>query len=416
MSGENTISTMDGLFHEVWDQGAGLDDVVPASSVLYDIIDFDNENLLGDSYHQGVVLTNENGFTYNGSGGTVVSLATPIPATMKDASTSGFEMIGRARLGYTAASRAANEGPQAFKKAWGTVLLNLRKASMKRLELTILNGQRGLGIVDQNNAGVLTITDASWSPTTWAGLEGAVLEAFDSVNATANQHNGDLTITAVSFANKTVTVSGTNAAVVQNDILWFKGARTTTGFNEPAGLMKMAGNAGSLHGIDASQYALWAGNVKGSFGIPTMGRFLSAITEAVDRGLEEKVYIGVNPKTWEVLNADLAAQRMYDGSYSRQRAENGSQAISYYGQVGEAEIRSMPYMRRGEACIFPESDLKRVGSADVGMGVPGAGDGRDIFFHLPDHNAVEARTFSDQAPFCLAPAHLVQISGITYAS
>lgn len=413
----STVSQMDGMFKEQY--GTSIDDVLPGSAVLQDIIAFDTDNKLGDSYHQTVVLTHENGFTYGGTGGTSSSLITAVAATQKDATVTSAEMIGRARMQYTTAARAAAGGKQAFAKAWGTILMNLRKAAVKRAELSLLYGQQGLGVVSSNSSGTLTITDASWSPTTWAGLEGAVLEAFTAitVGSASTQHNADLTISAVSFANKTVTVTGTNSSVVQNDVLFFKGAGTAaTNFasNEMAGLMKIAANSGSLFGIDAASYALWAGNSKSSLGVPTMGKILDAVTDAVDRGLEEKVFLLVCPKTWEVLNADLAAQRKFDGSYRRERAENGAQAISYYGQVGEIEVRVHPYLRRGDSVMFPKSCLKRVGSTDVGMGVPGT-DGRDVFFHLQDVGAVEARTYTDQALFCEAPAHCSVLSGITYS-
>lgn len=411
MAGENTVSSMDGLYKEVY--ADTLNDVVPNSSVLYDLVKFDDGNRMGDSFHQGVVLTMEHGFTYNGSAGGVATLAAPIQATLKDASTSGFEMIGRSKMTYAAASRAAAAGKAAFKQAWGTLLLNLRKASMKRLELQLGYGQQGLGVVSSIASGVITISDATWSPATWAGMEGAILEAFTGTTATETQHNGDLTISAVSYANKTITVTGTSGAVAANDVLYFKGARTATAFNEMPGLMKIAANTGTLFGISGASYALWTGNTSSSFGTPTMGKYLAAVTDQVDRGLDEKVYLGVPPRAWEVLNADLAGNREYDGSYSKSKAENGSQAISYYGQAGEIETRSMPFLRRGDSVLFPKSCLKRVGSADMGMGVPGT-DGRDVFFHVSTDNAVEARSFTDQALWCDAPAHCSFITGITY--
>lgn len=411
MAGENTVSTLDGLYREVYAES--LSEVCPTSSVILDIIPFDSD-LLGDSYHQGIVLTFEHGATYNGSGGGVVTLASPIQATLKDASTSGFEQIMRSQLTYAAASRAANGGKAAFKRAWGQVLLNLRKAAMKRQELTMLYGQQGLGIVSAIAAGVITITDPSWSPTTFAGMEGAILEAWTATTATATQHNGDLTISAISFANKTVTVTGTSTAVAANDILYFKGARTSTAFNEAVGLMKIAANTGTLFGVAGADYSLFQGNTASSFGTPTMGKHLNAITGAVEKGLDEKVFLGIPPKHWEVLNSDLSAQRKYDGSYSKERAENGVQAIRYYGQMGEIEVRSMPFLRYGDFVVFPKSPLKRVGSADVGMGVPGT-DGRDVFFHSPTTNAVEARSFSDQALFCEKPSDLIYGTGVTYA-
>ncbi len=413
MAGENTQSTAE-MYKEVYAQG-GPADVVPNSSIVYRKIGFESD-LLGESWNQAVALTHEHGFTYNGTGGGVVTLNNPINAVVKNANTSGYEMVGRARLAYAAASRAASN-KQAFKKYWDLMLLNLKLGGMKRLELTLLRGQMGLGIVQGNSSGTLTITAASWSPTTWAGMEGAVLEAFTTNAATATQHNGDLTVTAVNFANRTVTVTGTNSAVVQGDYLFFKGAKTTTGYNEAAGLVKIAQNSGSLFGIDAASYNLWAGNVVTSFGTPSMGRVLNAIVQPVGKGLEEKVTLLTPPKAWEYLNADLAAQRMFDGSYSKEKAENGAQRISYYGQAGEIEVMSHPYLWEGEMVAFPTSPYKRVGSADIGMGVPGTPDGsgeRTIFFHVENANAVEARTFSDQGLFCNRPSTSLYIDGVTY--
>ena len=410
MAGENTQSTYD-AYKERYAEG-GPERVVPNSSILKRLIKLDGD-LLGDSYHQSVTLTLEHGFNYGGSGGGVSTLSDPINATVKDANSTGYSLTGRARVGYTAASRAASSA-QAFGKLWDQVLLNLKMGHEKRSELGLLYGQQGLGVVSSNSSGVIAITDATWSPTTWAGMEGAKLEAFTTTAATATQHDGDLVISAVSFANKTITVTGTSTSVVAGDILYFKGARTTTTWNEGAGLCKIAANSGTLFGISAASYALWNGNSNTSFGTPSMGRFLAEVTEAVDKGLEEKVILLVCPKTWELLNADLAAQREFDGSYSKEKAENGAQKISYYGQAGEIEVRTHPYLRRGDAVAYPLSPYKRVGSADVGMGVPGLPDSNNIFFHDTSTDAMEARTFSDFSLFCNRPGTSIFVTGITY--
>lgn len=416
MAGENTVSTMDGLYKEVY-PNKELDSLTPTSSVLYDIIPFPEDDKIGDSFHQPVLLTSEHGFTYNGDGGGLVSLNDPINATLKDATTKGFEMIGRSRMTYGAASRAAQGGKRAFAKAWGVILKNLRIASMKRLELTLLRGQKGLGVVESRSNGAIVITEATWSPTTFAGMEGAVLECFSTDAATATQRDGDLTISAVDFSTRTVTVTATANAytnVAANDILFVKGAKTATGWNEAAGLIKIAQNTGTLFGVAGASYAMWTGNVKSSIGVPTMGRILDMATLAVEKGgLDEKAFVIVPPRAWEVLNSDLGGLRVMDGSYSKEKAENGTQRICYYGQAGELELRAHPFLQRGEMCIFPASAYKRVGSADVQMGVPGT-NGQEVFFHLPDKNAVEARTFSDQGLFADKLATSVVGTGITY--
>jgi hypothetical protein len=415
MAGENTQTSME-MYKEIY--GDKLNDVRPNSSIYYDRFKFDEGDKLGDSYRQSVSLTHEHGATYNGAGGGVVTLNDPIQATIKEGNSSGFEFIMRSRITYAAASRGASS-KQAFAQTWGTVLLNLRKSSMKRMELTLARGQMGLGQVSGTPAAnVITISEASWSPTTFAGMEGAILEGWSTQAATATQRTGgsiNLTITAVSFANRTITVTN-DGDLADGDFLYLKGARTSTGFNEGPGLVKIAANSGSLFGIDAASWALWGGNTSPGFLTPTMGKFLSAACLAVDKGLDEKCFLDIPTKCWEVLNADLAAQRMYDGSYSKEKAENGSQRICYYGQAGEMEVSAHVFLQRGEAVISPKGPYKRIGSADLGMGVPGlSGDGgRDIFFHVESNNTVEARTFADNSLFCEGPSTSVYISGITY--
>ncbi len=413
MAGENIISTTDGLMKEVV---GDLNTVVPASAVLTKLISFDDSNKTGDSYHSPIIMTLENGATYNGNAGTVVTLKDAKAAVIKDATLSGSEMIMRSRMGYTVASRAAGEGKQAVQKAWTMILENLRRASVKRLELQLLYGQRGLGVVSGTpSANVITISDATWSPATFAGLEGAKLEGWTTADATSTQRVGssiDLTIVSVQRSAKTITVTQ-DGDLADGDTLFFEGAKTATGYNEMVGLTKISSNLSTDTLFGITGYGLFAGNTSSSFGTPTMGKFLNAITEQVDAGLEEEVELGVCPKTWEVLNSDLAANREFDGSYSKELAENGTQKIRYYGQNGRITVHSMPYLRRGDAVIFPKSKFKRIGSADIGMGVPGT-DGRDVFFHLEDKNAVECRTFMDQALFCEAPAQCCLVTGITY--
>jgi hypothetical protein len=135
----------------------------------------------------------------------------------------------------------------------------MKESHQFRLELSLLYGRDGIGKVTSNTSGALVITAADWATGIWAsGMKGAVLEAFTGVTASETQHNGDLTVSTIAVSAKTVTVTGTNAAVVANDILYFKGARTTTGYNECAGLYRILTNTGTLFNISASSYELWA--------------------------------------------------------------------------------------------------------------------------------------------------------------
>lgn len=412
------LSTMSGFHKKVY--GDKLDNVIPASSVIYDAVEFEEAKKIGDSYNFPVLLTLENGFTINGTSGAVVTLNDAATAVMKEASIQGVEMIGRVQMAYLAAARATAEGPAAFGRAWGQALMNLRVSHMKRLELMLLYGQLGLGVAASVSTDAVTVSDASWSPATWVGLEGGLFQFWTGTSASETQHGATTgsTLSTINYSTQVLTFAtsgpsgGTPATT--SDVIYFFGARAATTFAECVGLMKIAQNSGSLHGIDAAVYAIWAGNLASSFGAVTMGKLLDAVSQAVDRGLDEKVILGVCPKTYEVLNADLSSNRHFDGSYSREKLENGAQSVQYNGQMGQVEVRVMPFLRRGDAIVFPPSQLKLIGSTDVGMGVPGT-DGRDIFFHLPTKNAIEARSFSDLALLCLAPARLVAITGISYS-
>ena len=53
----NTLTTMAGYYKKVY--GDKLDNVIPASSVLYDLIDFEDAEKIGDSYNFPVLLSLE---------------------------------------------------------------------------------------------------------------------------------------------------------------------------------------------------------------------------------------------------------------------------------------------------------------------------------------------------------------------
>lgn len=415
MAGENTQSTFE-AYKEVYGNKLAL--LVPNSSIIKRIVEFSQDEKLGDSYRQSVTLTNEHGFTYGGSAGGVSSLVTQVNAVVKEANSTGFALTGRARVGYTAASRAAQAGKQAVAKLWDQVLRNLKLGHEKRAELGFLRGQMGLGEVESISGQDIVITEESWSPTTWAGMEGAVIVANSNQAADGTQQDGDITVASVAFSTRTITVTGTITGLEAGNFLYMKGAIDFSNdvFMEGPGLVKIAANTGTLFGIAGATYGLWTGNTSSSFGTPSMGKVLAAITNAVDKGLEEKVVLLAPPKAWEHLNADLAASRMFDGSYTKEKAENGAQKISYYGQAGEIEVRAHPYLQRGEMVAFPMSPYKRIGSCDVSMGVPGLPDSNNIFFHDTSTDAMEARSFSDVSVFCHQPGTSLYISGVTYPS
>ncbi len=418
MAGENTVSTASGFFKTVY--ADELKKAVPDFAFLQKRVPYSqSEKQLGAYYEQPISLSHENGFTYNGTGGTVVQLKAAKNAVIKPAQVYGSEMVLRAQLADTYISRAVERGQRAFEKATRFKVMDMDASIRKRLELAMLYGQSGLGTLESvtdltGGVGELVITEATWAGGIWAGAEGATIDSFTST--TKNNASGVLTITKVDCDNRklTVTHSGTfSSEVAIGDVLFFESANAGSSvFNEMAGLQKIISNSGTLFNIDAATYSLWKGTSVASVGALTFPKLQTYVARAVNKGLMEKCIVLVSPKGWSALASDLAALRMNDSSYSSKKAENGAESVTFYSQNGALEVVAHPLVKDGDAFILPEKAMQRVGSCDVTFGLPG-GDEK-FFVWLPDYNAVEMRCRTDQAIFLDRPAHAVYLSGITY--
>ncbi len=390
-----------------------LKELVPDFAVLQKLIDFspaDKET--GNYYAQPVALSHEAGFTYNGEAGTVVSLSASVAGVMKEAQVKGSELILSSKLAYTALSRASTQGTKAFKRVSSWKVEDMNSAMRRRLEIAMLYGQQGIGTVLTNTVGALVITEATWAGGIWAGAEGSILEAFTGITATETQHDGSLTVSAVDQDTRTITVTGTSTSVAPGDVLYFKGARTASAYNEMAGLRKIITNTGSLFNVDASTYSLWKGTTASSTGALSFGGIQDAVAKAVNKGLLTKCAVLVSPKGWAVLNSDQAALRVFDSSFSSKKFENGAEAIVFHGPNGALEVRSHPFVKDGDAFIVPLESVIRIGSVDLSFGVPGMDE--QFFTLVSGTNAVELQCMADQAIFVEAPGHAVFMTGITY--
>lgn len=409
MAGENTVASLNGLFKVVY--ADKLLDLVPDYAVLQKRVTFtQDDKSMGSYYAQPINLTQEGGFTYNGSSGGVVSLAAPVNGTMNEAQVKGSELILRAQLSYLALTRSTTS-QKAFKKATAWKVLDMNNSMRKRLEIAMLYGQQGVGTVSSVTAGVITITPATWAGGIWAGTEGQVIEAWSGLTGSDTQHNGDLSITSVDADNKTVTVQNASNLVVAGDILFFKGSRTSGAFNEMAGLKKIITNAGTLFNISAASYSLWKGSTYAVSAQLSHAAIQKALAKAVNKGLMEKVSVLISPNSWSTLNTDQAALRVYDRSFDSKKGENGFQSLSFYSTNGVVEIISHPMVKDGDGFVVPEDSLRRLGSTDVTFQIPGSTD--EFFLPVSGYNAVEMQCMTDQAIFLERPAHTVYLSSIT---
>lgn len=404
---QNVVSTLNGLFKEIY--ADKLVNLVPDNVVLMNMIDFVSmDKQLGGNYHQPVLLAHEHGMTYGGTAGDAFTLNSAIAGQVKDATIQGYEFLLRSQISYAVASRSAGS-KAAFERGTKLIVANMVRSFAKRLETSLFYGQKELGIASGAMAGtVLTLSAASWAPGIWVGAENAQIDIYDSTLTTLRSTKE---IDGVDLQARTLTLDSTDATVVAGDRILWKGAKG----NEFKGLHGIMTETSSLFGINPSQFSLFrsseydAGAADLSF-----EKIQDAIARGVEKGLDEDVVCLVNPKTWSKLMTEQAALRMYDSSYSIEKAENGAQSIKFYAQNGIVEIKPCTYVKESLAFIVPPKELLRVGSTDITFKLPGVENGEEAFFRVLDSVAgYEIRAYADQALFCPAPGKLVLIYNIT---
>jgi len=410
MAQVNSPDTLSGLFKEVYSK-LGLVQACPTWAICQDRFPFEKGEAIGEAYVVAVTLTKEGGFTYAPSMGSnaVPASPTPVAATVLHAKIQSYAIYLASQLAYAAAARAASQGKAAFKSAYAAVLSNMKFSHMYRLECSLLYGRSGLGVVSSNTAGVLVLTQASFAPGIWgAGLKGSILEAFTATTESATQHNGDLTISAVDITDRSVTVTGTSAAVVANDNLYFKNSRTTTAWNECAGLYAILTNAGTLFDIDAATYDAWQSQYLDVSGQVSLTAIMRLMAKCQAYGLE-KAILFIGPERFADLAADEAALRRYTDAGTN--AKRGPRGIMYDMGGVSVEIISHPMLKLGHAMLLPSMEIHRIGSTDVTMALPGSNE--ELTVQVSNNTAIEFRSMSDQGIFAEVPARAGLLDNLT---
>lgn len=400
-----------GLFKDIYSK-LGLVDAIPSWAIVQDRYPFEMAEATGDKYVFAIAIQKEGGFTYAptaGVGSGAQTMNAVISGAIVRAEVEGYGIYLRSRLSYDAASRAAKAGRQAFQQAYGALLKNMKESHQFRLECSLLYGRDGLGIVNSNTSGALLLFQAEFADGIWAaGLKDSILEAFTGTAASVSQHNGDLTITSVNISTFTITVTGTNSSVVQNDVLYFKGARTTTGWNECPGLYRILTNTTVLFNVDAAQFDSWMSQSYPINGQISLTAIMKMAALCVAYGLEDGMLL-LNPNSFAQLASDEAALRRYNDD--GMKAKRGPKSIVFTMGNVEIEIVSHPLIKRGHTMLLPADQVHRVGSTDVTMSLPGSDEPLHVM--VTGVTAIEIHSMSDQGIFIEVPARAALGTGIS---
>lgn len=400
----NNLQTLDGLFKTVYSQD-GIENLIPEGLKVLPRIDFSEADSLGRNFVQPVILGQEHGVTFGATGDDALQLNDAIPGQVKPAEVAGTQMILRSQIGYKSVSSAV-KSKGAFESATKFLVANMLRSMTKKLEIMILYGQVGYGVVKTApTTTTITIEDGEWAPGIWAGSEKMPIEVRDATGATVR---GTAKISKVNFETKTLTIDTAISGMVATDVIHHGGAYS----KEFAGIHKILTNTGTIFGINSGDYSLFKGNVydNGAKAL-SFTKLQKAVVSAVAKGLDDEVMVLVSAAAWADLMNDQAAVRMEDSSYSENKARLGSKSIEFFGQSGKMEVVPSIYVKEAYAYILYLKDFSRIGSSDLTFQPPGRNKG-DVFFDMPNHSAYELRMFSDQALFTCSPAKNVLIKNI----
>lgn len=445
----NQQNTLVGLFKEVY--GENIVEAWSFMAKLAKRVNFVSQELRpGNFYNQPVDVQFEQGVSVasagsvpGASGGPV--FYAPTAGQMQNAQIAGSQLIGRSQVSYEAIARSANS-KAAFKQATQHVVRRLSQAVLKRLEVQLLHGQRGIGVISSvateagssgNYTTVVTITDASWSTGLWAGMVGAYIDIYQTDLTTArtsgNKNTGVSSgtsgwcrVSAIDTVNKTVTLNygqqrstdaSTLGAWAATDVLFFGSALGGASSTEMAGLdviTRLNASSGTFQNIATGTYDLWRGNqYSTSTGVLSFAKLLEAAGLAASYGLMDDLVAVISPKAFEVLNSDVAALRQFDVSYKPASAENGATKLMFHGQTGLIEIMPHAFQKDGLVHMFCPNEAMRVGATDVSF-ITRQGSEDKLILESSTAAASEMRAYSNQALFCAQPRHTVLLDGITY--
>lgn len=414
MSGENTLTTLNTMFKYIQDKAQSL---LPENACLMKMVPAITEATKeGRKYLVPVQLSHENGVTFGD--GSVFALNAASAAVYDEIEVDSYPTILLTQISESVANRMANNKQTFITEA--SLRAQVMYDSLARyLEIAMLYGGSagGLGVVATNSNNTtycdITFTAATWAPGIWAGAVGAKLNFYNSSSLISTGADAVFTVSKVTVATRAIRVTGSTTGI--------SAMSTTTGLLafwasaygvEMTGLDAQIVGGATFFGIDPTVYPLWQGQTysSGSASL-TMAKVLAGAGLCVAvGGLNTDATLMVSAATYANLNADQAALRMYDGSYSSKENENGSEGLCYIGPNGKITVMVNNIVKEGESFLVPQKFIKRVGAKELSFERPGQKD--QFFQEIPGYAGYSLRAGADFAILLERPAQACKFTSI----
>ncbi len=415
----STLTQLNDMFAYVQDRAQSL---LPENSVILKATpEITSNTEEGRVYLQPVQMTHENGITFGN--GDVFALNDASSAVYDEIEVNSFPMVLLTKISESVAGRMANSSKTFITQA--TLRSEVMYNSLARFyEIAMKYGKSPDGIgtaiqttsVASGTTGTVYVTRAQWSPGIWGGAVGMRINFYDGSGALVSSGTDAVfTVTAVAPATWSFSISGSSTGITALStafgagtcviVMDGSGGSTAVNGNIMLGLEAQITGGTTIFSIDPSTYPLWQGQVYPcSSAAFTMAKALSGVALAVGMGgLNSDVILDVSAATYQNLNADQAALRMYDGSYSAKDAENGTEEIAYRGPNGRISVTVNNITKEGLASAYPKKYLKRIGVHEMSFKRPGHDD--TYFQEIPGYAGFSLRAAGD---FCILNDKLAQ--------